>query len=72
MNTTVAPSTIAQAASFLTPAMLGELDAQSGLLCLPEVYFACRVQMREYAKAYEAAVGQTMLSTQILGRKGGK
>jgi hypothetical protein len=65
------PARVAQAANFLTPAMLGELDAQSGMLCLPEIYFTCRVQKREYAKAYEAAVGQTLLSGQILGRKGG-
>lgn len=69
MNSTPAP-TVAQAASFLSPAMLGELDAQSGMLCLPEIYFTGRTQMREYAAAYERSVGATLLSRQILGRKG--
>lgn len=69
-STTVA--TVAQAAQFLSPAMLGELDAQSGMLCLPELYFGSRVQMREYAKGYERAVGQTLLSRQLLRGKDGK
>jgi hypothetical protein len=45
---------------------LGKLDAEDGVGCVPEMYFARRSQIREYARAYESVAGPTMLSQQIL------
>jgi hypothetical protein len=65
------PARVAQAANFLTPAMLGELDARNGELCVPEMYFAGRTQIRQYCEGYEKAVGPTISTQQVLRRKGG-
>lgn len=51
---------------FLTPYALGELDAQDNEPCVPEMYFAQRTQMEEYARGYEAVAGWTLLSAAIL------
>lgn len=61
-----------QTTKFIAAFDLGAMDARRGELCLPTLYFATRVQMRDYAKGHESVVGRTLLSSQILGRKGGK
>lgn len=53
----------------MTPHELGFADAVDGEPCIPEMYFARREQMVEYAEGYEAYAGPTLLSRQILNRK---
>lgn len=53
----------------VSPYMLGVLDAESGELCLPELYFTQKGQQREFAEGYESVVGRTLLSDQVMGRQ---
>lgn len=54
---------------FLTPFMLGALDAEKGELCVPAMYYTQIGQCREYAEGYESVVGRTLLSDQVMGRE---
>lgn len=53
----------------VTPYMLGMMDAQDGMLCVPEMYFVRRSQMQAYAAGWEAIAGESLLSADTLGRK---
>lgn len=54
-------------ADALTPFQLGALDAEQGELCVPEMYFARRSQMIEYAHGYESITGPDLLSSSFTG-----
>lgn len=45
---------------------IGKLDAEDGVGCVPEMYFARRDQIVDYALGYESVTGPTLLSQQIL------
>ena len=49
------------------PFVLGSCDAAGGELCLPELYFTCCHDQKNYARGYESIAGSTLLSAQILG-----
>lgn len=61
-----------QATKFVSAFDLGAMDAQRGELCVAEMYYTSLVQMRAYALGHESVVGKTLLSNQLLRRKGGK
>lgn len=44
--------------------MLGASDAESGSLCLSELYFVERRAVLNYVAGFEAVAGETMLSKQ--------
>ena len=58
-----------QTADFVTPFMLGVLAAERGELCVPEVYYTKRGQMREFADGFESVAGETLSTCQILGKR---
>lgn len=50
------------AAEFITPDMMGELDAAEGKLCLPEIYFVDRTRCALYAAGWASVNGPSLLS----------
>lgn len=55
------------APDFVTPYLLGQLDAQDGQNCLPEMYFVKRSQQVEYAQGWESVAGPDLLSVGFTG-----
>lgn len=43
----------------------GRQDAAHGATCLPELYFANRVDKLDYVRGYESVAGETLLSRQV-------
>lgn len=46
---------------------LGQLDAEQGELCCPEIYFVKRIDMAAYAHGFEDIAGPTLLSVNWTG-----
>lgn len=68
----LAPSTqtikTQDAPDIVTPYMLGVMDAEENLPCVPETYYIKQGQMAEYCEGYEAVAGETLTTRQILGK----
>lgn len=62
------PTKVNDAPDFVTPYMLGVMDAEEGLLCCPEQYYVKDGQKAEYCEGYEAVAGETLTTRQILGK----
>lgn len=52
---------LADNASLLTPYQLGQHDAESGLDCVPELYYSHAYDCLSYCLGYEAASGRKTL-----------
>lgn len=52
---------------WLSPYMLGVLDAQEGTHACPEMYFTQQGQKCEYCEGFEEVAGPTLTTQQILG-----
>ena len=50
----------------LTPYELGQHDAESGILCVPEMYFMRKAQMGAYAMGYMTVNPFSLLAQQLL------
>ena len=50
----------------LTPYELGQHDAESGILCVPEMYFMRKAQMGAYVMGYMTVNPFSLLAQQIL------
>lgn len=56
----------AHAADFVTPFMLGCLDAQAGEIACPEMYYIKRGDMLAYCEGFESIAGRTLTTAQFL------
>ena len=50
----------------LTPYELGKRDAESGILCVPEMYFMRKAQMGAYAMGYMTVNPFSLLAQKLL------
>ena len=50
----------------LTPYELGQRDAESGILCVPEMYFVQRAQIGAYVMGYMTVNPFSLLAQQLL------
>ena len=53
----------------LSPYMLGQLDAEEGKLCIPEVYYVRRMEQRDYCRGYAHIAGDTLTTRQFLANE---